>query len=59
MENEKQELNFVQVNYKKSSSKDGKIGWDIVVKNTNASQKELDDIATIAINTAKKLQNVI
>jgi len=47
--------NSVKVSIKKSSSKDGGIGWDIdVIADGFLSQKALDDIAEMALKTALK-----
>jgi len=56
MENE----NFVKINLKKSSSKEGRMGYDIEVKaNENADEKMLEKLAEMSIKTALKTQKIL
>ena len=51
---------FVKVSYKKSSSKDGGIGYDIdVCAADGATQEVIERLSTLAIKTAKRLREVI
>lgn len=51
---EKEIGNYVECCFKKSSSKDGNLGYDVVVRcDGSKTQKEMEDIATIAFNVAK------
>jgi hypothetical protein len=49
--------NYVKITLKKSSSKDGNVGYDIECNNSNATQEEMDLIATVALKTALKVRN--
>ena len=54
---EEESGNYVRVQIKKSSSKDGKIGWDIDVKNNTiveGHQQVLEEMSEIAIKVALK-----
>lgn len=49
--------NYAKVALKKSSSKDGKIGWDIEIKSDGSFDKQkLQDIAEDAMNVALKVK---
>lgn len=51
---------YVKISYKKSSSKDGGQGYDIdVCACSGATEKEMNDLGDLAINTARKLREVI
>lgn len=56
MEYEKEATNYVQVDLKKSSSKDGGLGFDLRVRcDDKATQEQMDKIAQIAWSTAMKV----
>ncbi len=54
---EEESGSYVKVQIKKSSSKDGKIGWDIDVKNNttvDGHQQVMEEMSEIAIKVALK-----
>ena len=57
---EKESNNLVEVQLKKSSSKDGGFGWDIKVRcDGKLRQQEMDEIANLASTTALKVKTFL
>ena len=57
---EKESANCVEINLKKSSSKDGGVGFDIKVRcDGKATQEQMDKIAEISFKTALKTRGWI
>lgn len=51
---------YVKISYKKSSSAQGGVGYDIdVCACEGATEKQMEELGNTSINTAKKLRQVI
>ena len=60
MEIEQPAKNSVEVSLKKSSSKDGNVGYDLTVRTDGTATEEmLNDMATKALKVALRVQEVL